>query len=80
MGGETVGFDMPKTVELIQWVHDLLPKDKPRYSMVLECHHKICSMWVYEGLICSIVSLQLEMRDMVRLLWRIEAAPKLAYF
>jgi queuine tRNA-ribosyltransferase len=33
LGGETVGFDMKKTVELIQWVHDLLPVEKPRYSM-----------------------------------------------
>ena len=33
LGGETVGFDMPKTVEVIRWVHELLPEDKPRYTM-----------------------------------------------
>lgn len=33
IGGETIGFDMPKTVETIQWVYDLLPKDKPCYTM-----------------------------------------------
>ena len=33
LGGETVGFDMPKTVEVIRWVHALLPEEKPRYTM-----------------------------------------------
>ena len=33
LGGETIGFDMPKTVEVIRWVHDILPEEKPRYSM-----------------------------------------------
>ena len=33
IGGETIGFDMPKTVEIIDWIHDLLPQNKPRYSM-----------------------------------------------
>lgn len=33
IGGETIGFDMEKTVEIIRWVHELLPQDKPRYSM-----------------------------------------------
>lgn len=33
IGGETVGFDMEKTVELIRWIHAYLPEDKPRYSM-----------------------------------------------
>ncbi len=33
LGGETVGFDMKKTVELIQWVYDFLPENKPCYSM-----------------------------------------------
>ncbi len=33
VGGETVGFDMEKTVELIRWIHGYLPEDKPRYSM-----------------------------------------------
>ncbi|MFC3908008.1 tRNA guanosine(34) transglycosylase Tgt [Legionella dresdenensis] len=33
IGGETIGFDMVKTVEIIRWVNDLLPEHKPRYSM-----------------------------------------------
>lgn len=33
IGGETVGFDMPATVQLIRWVHALLPENKPRYTM-----------------------------------------------
>lgn len=33
LGGETVGFDMAKTVEVIRWVHEFLPEEKPRYSM-----------------------------------------------
>jgi queuine tRNA-ribosyltransferase len=33
IGGETVGFDMQKTVELLRWVHDKLPESKPRYTM-----------------------------------------------
>lgn len=33
IGGETVGFDMVRTVEVIQWVHEFLPANKPRYTM-----------------------------------------------
>lgn len=33
IGGETVGFDMRKTVEIIQWIYDLLPTNKLRYTM-----------------------------------------------
>jgi queuine tRNA-ribosyltransferase len=33
IGGETVGFDMNTTVELIRWVRDYLPENKPRYTM-----------------------------------------------
>ncbi|KTD49892.1 queuine tRNA-ribosyltransferase [Legionella rubrilucens] len=33
IGGETVGFDMEKTVEIIRWVHAFLPENKPRYTM-----------------------------------------------
>lgn len=33
IGGETVGFDMHKTVELIRWIYPLLPENKPCYSM-----------------------------------------------
>ncbi|OGT30916.1 MAG: tRNA-guanine(34) transglycosylase [Gammaproteobacteria bacterium RIFCSPHIGHO2_12_FULL_35_23] len=33
IGGETVGFDMVKTKEIIDWVRPLLPKTKTRYTM-----------------------------------------------
>lgn len=33
IGGETIGFDMLKTVEVIRWVHPYLPEEKPRYTM-----------------------------------------------
>ena len=33
IGGETIGFDMAKTVEVIDWIYDLLPENKTRYTM-----------------------------------------------
>jgi len=33
IGGETVGFNMPKTVEIIRWVRPFLPENKTRYTM-----------------------------------------------
>lgn len=33
IGGETIGFDMPRTVEIIRWVRPYLPQNKPRYTM-----------------------------------------------
>lgn len=33
IGGETIGFDMQKTVEILQWIYDLLPQNKLRYTM-----------------------------------------------
>lgn len=33
IGGETIGFDMNTTVEVIRWVRRYLPEDKPRYTM-----------------------------------------------
>lgn len=33
IGGETIGFDMQTTVEVIRWVFDFLPENKPRYTM-----------------------------------------------
>lgn len=33
IGGETVGFDMKATVNVIRWVRSLLPEQKPRYTM-----------------------------------------------
>lgn len=33
IGGEVIGFDMKKTVEVIDWLKPLLPENKPRYTM-----------------------------------------------
>lgn len=33
IGGEVIGFEMEKTVEIIDWVRPLLPDDKTRYTM-----------------------------------------------
>ena len=33
IGGETVGFDMPATVQVIKWIRRYLPENKPRYTM-----------------------------------------------
>lgn len=35
VGGETVGYNMPATVQIMDWIRDLLPEDKPRYAMGL---------------------------------------------
>jgi queuine tRNA-ribosyltransferase len=35
IGGETIGFNMDRTEEVIGWLRDLLPKDKPIYTMGL---------------------------------------------
>jgi queuine tRNA-ribosyltransferase len=35
IGGETIGFDMASTVQVIQSLHPQLPEDKPRYTMGL---------------------------------------------
>jgi len=33
IGGEVIGFDMQKTMEIIDWVRPLLPENKSRYTM-----------------------------------------------
>ena len=33
IGGETIGFDMQATVEILDWLQAYLPTNKPRYSM-----------------------------------------------
>lgn len=33
IGGEVIGFDMPKTCEIIDWVRPMLPEQKIRYTM-----------------------------------------------
>lgn len=33
IGGEVIGFDMPKTMEIIDWVRPMLPDNKVRYTM-----------------------------------------------
>jgi queuine tRNA-ribosyltransferase len=35
VGGETVGYNMPGTAEVMNWIRDILPADKPRYAMGL---------------------------------------------
>lgn len=35
LGGETVGYNMPGTLEILDWVRDILPLNKPRYAMGL---------------------------------------------
>ncbi len=34
-GGETVGYNMEGTKEMMTWLEDILPEDKPRYAMGL---------------------------------------------
>ncbi len=38
IGGESIGFDMQKTGEIIDWVRPLLPPDKTRYTMGVGLH------------------------------------------
>jgi queuine tRNA-ribosyltransferase len=35
VGGETIGYNMPGTGQVMEWIEDLLPADKPRYAMGL---------------------------------------------
>jgi queuine tRNA-ribosyltransferase len=35
LGGETIGYNMQGTAEVMAWVEDSLPQDKPRYAMGL---------------------------------------------
>lgn len=35
VGGETIGYNMPGTVEVMSWIEPLLPATKPRYAMGL---------------------------------------------
>jgi queuine tRNA-ribosyltransferase len=35
LGGETIGYNMEKTTEIVEWLRDLLPVEKPRYCMGL---------------------------------------------
>lgn len=35
LGGETIGYNMAGSVEVLDWIRDLLPPDKPRYAMGL---------------------------------------------
>lgn len=35
VGGETIGYNMPGTVQVMDWIESLLPQDKPRYAMGL---------------------------------------------
>jgi queuine tRNA-ribosyltransferase len=35
VGGETIGYNMAGTAQVMSWIEQLLPKDKPRYAMGL---------------------------------------------
>lgn len=35
VGGETIGFNMAGTVQVMEWIEAMLPQDKPRYAMGL---------------------------------------------
>jgi len=35
VGGETIGYNMQKTQEVMNWIRDILPVEKPRYAMGL---------------------------------------------
>jgi len=35
IGGETIGYNMDGTEEVMEWIADLLPENKPRYTMGL---------------------------------------------
>lgn len=35
IGGESIGFNMPATIEILEWVLPMLPAHKPRYTMGL---------------------------------------------
>ena len=35
LGGETIGYNMPRTLEIIEELQSILPKDKPLYTMGL---------------------------------------------
>ncbi|NCN06917.1 MAG: tRNA guanosine(34) transglycosylase Tgt [Candidatus Pacebacteria bacterium] len=35
IGGETIGYNSKGTAQIMEWVRDLLPNDKPRYAMGL---------------------------------------------
>ena len=35
LGGETIGYNMPKTLEILDYLQDFLPENKPRYTMGL---------------------------------------------
>lgn len=35
VGGETIGYNMEGTVQVMNWIEELLPQDKPRYAMGL---------------------------------------------
>ena len=38
IGGEVIGFDMPKTIEIIDWIRPMLPENKIRYTMGVGLH------------------------------------------
>jgi len=49
IGGEVVGFDMKKTVEILSWIRPLLPEKKIRYTMGVGLHPQDLIDVVSEG-------------------------------
>ncbi|PIQ42845.1 MAG: tRNA guanosine(34) transglycosylase Tgt [Gammaproteobacteria bacterium CG11_big_fil_rev_8_21_14_0_20_46_22] len=50
IGGEAIGFDMPKTAEIIDWLRPELPEDKVRYTMGVGLHPQDLLDVVKEGI------------------------------
>lgn len=38
IGGESIGFAMDKTIEILDWITPILPEEKPRYTMGVGLH------------------------------------------
>jgi queuine tRNA-ribosyltransferase len=49
LGGESIGFDMDKTREILQWVRPILPEQKVRYAMGVGLHPQNLIDVVAEG-------------------------------
>lgn len=49
IGGESIGFNMEKTVEILQWLHPILPDEKIRYTMGVGLHPRDIIAVVEQG-------------------------------
>lgn len=50
VGGESIGFDMHKTIEILHWLQALLPTNKTRYTMGVGMHPQDLIDVVAEGI------------------------------